>query len=328
MRFLNLLTLIILVFIPFFVFGQMVDLPFAFSNELNVEFSPTYPRPNEQVLITLSLYSGDLSTADISWYEDGRLVQRGRGLVTYLFTAGNTGERKNIELRIALLNGVSFTKQVNFNPASVDIVWEAISYTPPFYKGKALHARQGTIKVVAMPEFVANGVRIPSDRLVYNWSNGLQVLQSQSGYGKSAVYINGSLFGRTENIEVMVTDPINNLVAKGRVNISPVGPEIIFYKNDPYYGPLFENALSSDYDLKTEEFEMMASPFFFSKEDMPGFTYNWKLNGNPIDSIKFSRNAVFRKPEGSGRSMISLAIENQNKILQGATKNLTLIFDN
>ena len=28
-----------------------------------------------------------------------------------------------------------------------------------FYKGKALHSRQGNLKIVAMPEFVKNGKR-------------------------------------------------------------------------------------------------------------------------------------------------------------------------
>ena len=54
---------------PGFALAQFnVNIPFALENELNVEVVPTYPRPNESVLVTLTMYTADLDSADIAWF--------------------------------------------------------------------------------------------------------------------------------------------------------------------------------------------------------------------------------------------------------------------
>ena len=138
----------------------------SFSSELGVDISPNYPRPNETVSINLSLYTADLNSALITWYRDGESVLEGRGETRYSFQMGPVGKETKIEIQIELLGGTSFSKTFTLNPASVDLVWEADSYVPPFYKGKALHAMQGRLKIVAMPEFVKNGARISPQNLI------------------------------------------------------------------------------------------------------------------------------------------------------------------
>lgn len=319
------ITLLLLV--PVFTFAQQVNIPFALSNELNVDVNPDYPRPNENTTISLSLYSDDLTTATISWYQDDELVLSGIGKTIHQFTMGNVGEETKIRIVINLLNGISFSKQLSFTPASVDLVWEAESYVHPFYKGKALHPRQGSIKVVAVPEFYRNGNKIPAENLVYTWTNGLKAVQNQSGYGRNVVFLDGSLFGRTERIEVIVVDPINNLVASQVINIAPIAPEILFYENNPYYGYLFDVAIPNQFKLVSDEAEIVASPYFFTKEDVPFFNYNWRINNSTVPSIADSMSAIFRRPEESGRSQVSLEIANQSRLLQQAQKSFSINFD-
>jgi hypothetical protein len=306
---------------------QNINMPYALSNELGVEIIPTYPRPNEMVWINLTLYTDDLNSADIGWYQNGKKVLSGKGETKYRFKAGSVGEESKIEIRINLLSGASFSKTITLTPASVDLVWEANSYVPPFYKGKALHPRQGILKVVAIPEFVKNGKRISPQNLVYEWSNGLNVYQNQSGYGKSIAILDGSLLGRTENIEVLVTDPVNNLAAQGFVDIAPVNPEIVFYENNSYYGNIFDSALVKTFDLKADEVQILAAPFYFTKEGSGLLQYGWRLNGQAIPDLSGSITAIFRKPEKkTGQSVISLQVENTNRILQQAGSSLTINF--
>lgn len=319
--------ILILPAISFAQFNFNVDMPYALTNELNVEVVPTYPKPNEQVWMYLTMYTEDLNSSDITWYKDGKNVLSGKGEVKYSFQTGSVGEETKIEIKIKLLNGTSFSKSFTLNPAGVDIVWEANSYVPPFYKGKALHPRQGSLKMVAMPEFVINGKRIAPEKLIYKWSNGVNVYESQSGYGKNVVTLNGSLLGGQENIEVLVTDPVNNLVAQSFVDIDPVDPEIVFYENNPYYGHIFDLAIASSFDLKTDEVQVLAAPFYFTKESYGLLQYVWRLNNQSIPDLSESRTAIFRKPEGeSGSSVISLRMENSNRILQQAESNLTMSF--
>jgi hypothetical protein len=321
-----LIVMLGLAFLPIVSLAQ-VNIPFALSNELGVEIIPTYPRPKEMVWINISLYTADLNSADITWYQDGKAVLNGKGETRYSFVAGPVGSETKIEIAIKLLGGSTFSKTFTLTPASVDIVWEANSYTPPFYRGRALHSKQGSLKLVAMPEFVKNGKRILPQNLIYEWSNGINVYQNQSGYGKNVVLVDGSLLGRTEEIEVLVTDPVNNLVAQAFVDIAPSDPEVVFYQIDPYYGNIFDLALTGSFDLKDEELQILASPFFFSKENSENWQYEWQLNGTTIQNLFGSRTAVFRKPEGeSGRSTISLRLANTDRILQQAENSLNINF--
>jgi len=315
--------------VPFCAFGASMNQPHALSNELVVETSPTYPQPYEDVQISLSLYTGDLNSANITWYEDGKEVLSGKGEKVFNFKTSGAGKETNIDIYITMLDGISFSKSISINPASIDLVWEAQTYTPPFFKGKAMHSPQGLVKIVAIPEFVRNGQRVSSSNLVYKWTKGTDVLESNSGYGKDSVLVSGSLFGRTDEIQVIATDPVSGSSAATIIYISPTNPEIIFYQNDPYYGHIFDTAVSNTLDLKSEEVEIVAAPFYFSKESGSGLRYEWRLNNQIISSLYGSMTAIFKRPEGeSGSSAISLRIENQNKVLQQANESLIIKFKN
>lgn len=331
-NFINISTVLIvsMMFLPAVSSAQMsASASYALPNELGVDIVPTYPRPNQMVFVNLTLYTDDLNSANIAWYNNGKAVLSGKGETRYSFKTGNVGEETNIEIKINLLSGTSFSKTFTLNPADVDVVWEAISYVPPFYKGKALHPMQGSLKLVAMPEFVKNGKRISPQNLIYKWSNGINVYQSQSGYGKNVVIVDGSILGKSENIEVLITDPINNLVAQGFVDISPTDPEIVFYENNPYYGHIFDEALTGSFNLSTGEVQVLAAPFYFTKEASGLLKYEWMLNGQAVPDLADSMTAIFRKPEGgSGQSAISLRVTNTNRILQQADGSLIMNFGN
>lgn len=312
-----------MVVLPIVSFSQS-----SFSSELGVEISPNYPRPNETVSINLSLYTADLNSADITWYQNDKSVLEGKGETRYSFKMGPVGEETKIEIRIGLLGGSSFSKVFTLTPASVDLVWEADSYVPPFYKGKALHARQGRLKIVAMPEFVKGEQRVPPQNLIYEWSNDVEAYQSQSGYGRNTLILNGSILGRNESVEVLVTDPVNNLVAQGFIDIAPIDPEIIFYENSPYYGHIFDSAIKNAFNLDAEEVQIWAAPYYFSKESSGNLKYEWRLNNATVTNLSDSRTAIFKKPEGeSGESSISLSIQNLNRILQQGSASLKIKFE-
>jgi len=323
----SILALIGAIILPITSSAQSINLPNAFLNELAIEITPTYPKPNELVLVDLSLNTGDLNTANISWYQDNKLVLDGIGEKRYSFTTGPVGKETTIEIIIKLSDGVSFSKSFTVNPTSVDLVWEANSYVPPFYKGKALHPTQGSLKVVAIPEIIKNGKKANPQNLVYKWSNGINVYQNQNGYGKNYIIFSGSLIGIEEKISVLVTDPISGLSTHGYINIYPTDPEIVFYENSPYYGHIFDSAIASSFNLKTGEVQILATPYYFTKETRDLLKYEWKLNNQLIPSLSGSRTAIFKKPENQkGQSVISLQIENTNRILQQASNNLIMNF--
>ncbi len=317
-----------MVFLPMISHAQAsINIPYALSNELGVKTTPSYPRDNEIVSINLTLYTDDLDSANITWYKDNKIVLNGKGETKYSFRTGPVGTETKIEIKIDLLSGYSFSKSFTIKPAGVGLVWEADSYVPPFYKGKALHPMQGTLKIVAMPELIRNGKRISSENLVYKWSNNVESYQNQSGYGKSVLILNGSILGKSDVIQVMVTDPISNLTAQGFIRVSPIDPQIVFYQNDPYYGYIFDSAVTGTFNLKGGEIQILAAPYYFTKEGSYGLTYAWRLNNQAIPDLSGSRTAIFKKPEGeTGQSNITLQVTNANRILQEASNGLTMQF--
>lgn len=332
-RFIKFLAVAVALF-PFVSSAQFNGLggasPSTFSSELNVSMIPTYPAPHGNVSMNIALYTGDLKSAKISWYKNDKLVLNGKGETKYSFKAGGAGEITKIEIGVELATGETFSKIFSINPAGVDLVWEADSYVPPFYQGKALSPKQGVVKIVAMPDFMKYGSRVSAKNLVYEWSNATQAYESQSGYGKNVLVINGSALGREDQIRVLVRDPSDNLVAQSSVTITPVDPEIVFYLNSAYYGNIFDTAMANPFDMgKSDEVEAFAAPYYFSRDGLSGLKYSWRLNGESIPGLENSMTAVFRRPEeGSGESSISLNIENLKRVLQGADGSLSIKFNN
>ncbi len=308
------------------VLAISINLPYSLSNELGVEIIPEYPRPNEQVWVNLTLYTDNLNSANISWYIDDKLVEYGIGLTSYSFKMGEAGVGKKVTIKVVLANGASFTKEISLTPSSVDLIWEALSYTPPFYKGRALHPAQGIVKVVAMPEFYKDGSRVKPENLIYNWSNDVEAYQSQSGYGKNVLLINGSLIGDIDSINLLVTDPGKGLAAQNSISINPSDSSIVFYKNDPYYGFSLDKALFGTYNLKEEEVELFAAPYNMSPESSTNLEYSWSLNGTQINSLNGSRTALFKKTEEEGSSELLFRATNNNRILQFTENSLVIRF--
>lgn len=334
-KFMRTSFILILGLIPTIVFAQFnlnninISTPHALESELGVELIPTYPGPNQLVGVILTMYTEDLDSADIAWFENGKQVIIGRGIKQFSFITGEAGKKTEIEIRVRLQNGTIFTKKFSINPAGVDLLWEANTYTPPFYQGKALHSRQGQLKIVAMPNFQIDGKTLEPEKLIYEWSDGFEAYQSQSGYGRNVLILNGNILGKTQEIELFVRDPITNTSSNTSIEILPSDPEIIFYENDPFYGYNFEKALIQTIDMgKKEEVQVFASAFFFSKENGANIQYKWRLNGKNAPELENSKTVVFRRPEKEqGVANIKLEIENLNRVLQFANTNLNIKFD-
>lgn len=302
--------------------NNVISLP----DELTMEISPTYPGPFENVRVDLRMYTEDLDSALITWLLDGKKKAEGRGLVSFNFKAPGPNAKTTLTVNITLQNGQKFSKSASINPGSVDILWQAPSYTTPFYKGKALFPKQGLVVVEAVPFVYSAGKKISADRLVYKWTVDNRVLENQSGYGKSVVKIEGSILGLPITVNILVTDPVTNATAEKRILIEPVDPIVAFYENSPLYGIVFEKALNGGFDLKTEEMSVVGAPFYLTVSDNP--LYSWKMNGKYVPGVS-GLSATFRKPDDrNGSTDLALKIENEVKILQFAENSFRIKYQN
>ncbi len=327
--FLNIFLGLSLVLIPNLTFAQ-IDLGTGptLESELSIEVIPTYPKPNETVFIQLEMYTEDLDKAEITWNQDNKIFVKENGKKSYSFKAPQSGKETTIEVRVKLQSGKTFYKKFTIKPTTVDLLWQSDSYVPAFYKGKALHPKQGNLRIVAIPDFRdANGKVIAAEKLIYKWSDGNNVYDTQSGYGKNVLNIESSILGRGNRVEVLVTSPTDSSVAREVLDIPTTNPEILFYEVSPLYGPMFNKVIQGSLNLKSGEVEILAAPFYASGVNNNTAKLNWRLNNQSSSDLQNSRTVVFRKPEGgSGVSSIQLQIENPSKILQSAKAAFNINF--
>ena len=103
---------------------------------------------------------------------------------------------------------------------------------------------------MALSNFIdKNGQKIQSDKLIYNWKEDWKIKGLQSGYGKNTFSLEGPQTNRSKSITVTVKSLDGTLKARGSVSLRSVNPEIVFYKQDPLLGTLYNTTIKNKYNL-------------------------------------------------------------------------------
>lgn len=292
---------------------------------INIELIPENPGPNEVIQASLSSYDTNLNAAKITWKVDGKVTKTGAGEKVINFTTGDIGQKTTLSFSVATVEGQLIEKTFNITPGTVDIFWQTNGYVPPFYKGKSLYSHQNSVMVVAMPHLVSEGKEIPAKNIIYTWKKNENVMEDDSGYGKNTFSFEGSIISRPVKIEVTASSQNGEVQGYAHTTIYPTDPVVMFYKKDPLYGVLFQNALQGDVNIdKINELAVIGIPMFF---DSTNLVYKWQVNGLQTNQNPNTNIQLFRKKEGtSGRSTVSLSVENREKILQYSASNFGVVF--
>ena len=312
---------------PVFVNAQIPGLS---KSDISISMTPENPGPNQTVLVSVTSFITNINAAKITWVLNGKVAKSGTGVKTFSFTSGNIGVTTTLGITVVTSEGQTIQNTIRIKPSTVDLVWQSESYTPPFYKGKALFSLQNKITFIAIPHITnGSGVEISPKNLVYKWSKNGSVDDANSGFGKNAFTVIPTVIARPLDITVEVTSQDSSLSGTATLHADPGDPMVLFYKKDPLYGIEFQKTLSDTVDIGDEkEIAVVAEPYFFGTvSPSDSLTYKWKINGVAIDSDTSQMARVFRPTTGTiGTSNISIQIENLNKILQLANQNFILKF--
>lgn len=293
---------------------------------------PEIPEANQKVSISIESSSYDLNNATISWYLDDELNLSEVGRKSFSFINGEVGEETEVVVVISPKQGAKFEKVFRFRPAGVSLIWEADTYTPALYKGKAAFSNESLITIVASPDFVdRNGRRLAPETLTYTWKRNGTVLGSFSGYGKSVLKFYGSVLGIDEKIEVDVMSPDKSIRALGSTTLRPSNPETLLYENHPLYGTLFNKAIDSVYTLKEKEVSLVAVPYFFNTKSnlFEALSFNWFLNGAEVKNGSQKDTITLRNDAGaSGTSRLRLDVQNILNNSQATQNSLSINLSN
>lgn len=308
---------------------------FAETSDFSVEATPESPKSFENTTLKLKSFTIDLNRAGISWTVNGKTALSGIGKTSFNFQTGKAGTSYTIDISVKDSVLGILTKRLSFQVGEVDILWEATdSYVPPFYKGKALPASQGTVRLVAAPNVFSGGKKLSPDELVYRWKrNGkYRDLNNQSGYGKKSVTISGDLIKNGETIEVEASSLNNNSTGGGQISFSYENPFIVFYEDRPAEGILFNSSIGGEFNLPNKESTLVAVPYFFSAKarDSKAISYSWRVGSESVKSDDNNRSRLTLREEGgtAGSENISLAITHVSRVLQEAVSGLIVNFGN
>lgn len=239
---------------------------------LTLTLDPAYPRPYDDVTITLASNSIDLSNATITITVNGTAVNEGgRSALAHLGGPGSTTAVK----AAVVSGGQTYTTSLTLRPSEVSVIVEPGTGTHPFYKGASLVAPNGNLRLIAIPDVRVGGVRQPAASLSYTWKLGEETLEAQSGVGKNVLVATAPERYRDATVSVTVTTPDGGTSAQASVLVSPSDPALRLYELDPLLGPRYERALTGTFTLPSAEETLRAVGYFFGSPP----SYAWTLNG-------------------------------------------------
>jgi len=269
-------------------------------NEVAMSITPEYPKPGDIIQVSLQSYSQNLQGAKVSWLLDEVLLKEGVGLTKSTITAPLLGE--HITLIIKVNNKEQARRTIT--PATVDILWEAQTYTPKHYKGRALPVDSSTIRAIAIPQL---GKAVDTAGLIYNWYKGSTLLTKLSGRGKDTITTDSPGLYDDYNLSVEVTNASGIILSKNGVRITTTEPEILFYASTPILGIDLARAISTNNTSQpSNESTFVALPYYFSITEPQELQYTWSVsNAQYIQDTK--PNSITLTTIGTGMSLSATA---------------------
>ena len=323
-------TLSLYLFTAIVILFTVVSKVYAISpSAIGVDVAPANPTPYSNVTITLSSFTANLDSVNITWLVDGGVALSGVGVKSFSMTAKGANTETRVEARIFLPDG-EIDKKIIIKPAVMVLLWQATdSYVPPFYKGKALPTAESEIKIVAMPEITVGGAMINPKNMTYAWKKDYNNMQTDSGYGKNFfTYINDYL-ENANMVSVVASTTDGKYESESSVNVGVNTPLISFYKKDLSLGTMWEQSLSDGHLIQGEEM-IIAEPYFISPKEWrrPDLLFYWSINDRSVNVPSYRKNIMPLKAEvgTSGTSKLKLEIENTDKIFQTAKKEININF--
>lgn len=268
--------------------------------------SPPYPKPNENVTLTIQNPLVDLSQRIITWKNAGTVVLTGEGETVYRVQAPAAGEKINMSVSV---EGLSDTATVTIAPSGVDLMWESDSYTPGLYRGRHLPSLGSSITLQALPHIAKNGVDLTNAQLIFSWYQDGKPLAS--GKGKASITVPVAAFVDTSSVTVNVTSADKLLGAEKSVSITASQPSVRLYFEHPLYGVMYHSALPTHSDISDTEMTFAAIPYF-AEADGPNdrqFSYIWRVNKTAVESNSEHPNTlVINAGDAGGDARIELSL--------------------
>ncbi len=304
--------------------SQAYQLYLSPGADITITATPANPGPYQDVIIKVQSYSYDLDRSLVTWQKDGKQLASNGGLKTFAFRTGPAGSQTIIGLTINSQTGEGPTQAIiTFSPIEIELLWQANSYTPYWYQGKAQPSENAQIMVSAIIRAKdSKGKEVSPQSLIYNWKKDGKNLPDVSGVGKSSLLIKGGAIGSTSKIEVAVSSSDQSISSGASTDIKIVKPKVIFYEDKPLVGTAWQKTLNKESNINGQ-MVVRAEPFYFSNKNLLNFA--WYLNNQKIASDDQNPARLYLKASKKNvSSRISLRVTHPSHFLQDVSNSLII----
>ncbi len=292
--------------------------------------SPTSPSPGEAFVVEVSAPAMDKNASYFSWAVDrkSRSDLSGLGKSSISLVAGELGSDTRIDVGVLRAGGgIAGTATLTIRTADLTLYWYAETYTPRWYKGRALAVQNSVVNVVAIPNIIIRGRAARPENLIYRWS-----LDDEDnvliGAGKDIFRIRTSDLPKSSHYIKVAVEDVNKIVRKeGIVNIVPVLPRTIIYSSSPLGGIESRHAPMFLATGKRGILDWVAESFFFPVSSRKNLSYRWTVGGGAVGGTP--ENPYFLTIDTGAKPAtllpITVSVNDKDDLIPSAYKLLTLL---
>lgn len=296
-----------------------------------ITINPAHPTPGANIHLSLESALLDLQDSSITWYVNNKKIAAGIGMTSADVTAGELGVALAIEADVTTADGTAAVAQTSLIPTEVDLLFDANSYIPPFYRGRALPAAGTSLRLQAITRFKkTNGSFVQPSDIIYTWRKNGQVLGSLSGHGRSSALVPAPYLYGADTISVEAVSADDTFSGASSILIPSIQPQLRLYEDHPLFGVLFSQALATTSQIKDREMTFAAVPYFAqaASANDPALSYEWSVNGTraPASDIHNEITVGTQADQGGGIARIALSMSHATNIFFSASGiwNVTL----
>ncbi len=290
------------------------------GTDVSITAIPENPGPLEPVFLELKSYSADLNQVNVVWRYNGTIVSSGIGKTKFNTLAPKANTSVLLTATISGSGVTSTTAAINLRTASIDLLWEAVdSYTPPFYKGKALFLANGTLRVTAIP------TRSAPKNISFLWSRNGSVDSDLSGYNKDSIIFENDILKKEERISVEAQGGFFG--GSNTLSLSPSKPQLVVYqKRDGFID--YNNGHLSSFATGEPGIILRFEPYFFSTPNSISndLVFDIKNNNNSLYGYNKPNELSLSRPDNGGQSIISVGVSTTAYSLQNILKQFNILF--
>lgn len=297
----------------------------AFLSNVELTLTPDSPRPGVPVTVTAHLRSGSEQNVAFRWFVDGEVVSQGVGNAAITVDAPTAGKETKVQVVVGT-GSASEAAQIFIRPATVTIVWEADTVTPPTYVGLPRATSGSRVSLTAVSSLLTDkGTLLEPKDIYYEWQVDGKPQNKLTGYGLSTISLPPPFYNNAFTVSVQATSRDQRLSAETSVRITPTSPQILIYEETPLAGIRAERAVVDTYPFNRQEVSFVAYPLYAIRQDE--LVPTWTLNGSPFTLEGDQWRAVFRKTsDGTGSFSVGLSFNHPNRFLEKARAAFLLQF--